>query len=165
MPRVIIEIHHGIINGVYTDILENLEVKICDPDDIFDDERSAEFSALQHQIKHGGLHNIAGFPVRDAQCTAGLDPNAFLLIREPYTAKSEVGKTAQRLSAAFVDGYLTAHAELSRYLMRIYREKVADAATIHHTLIPLLDQQNFNYDKLCEDLNRPELYDENITEH
>lgn len=160
MPRVIIEIHHGIINGVYTDILENLEVKICDPDDIFDDERSAEFSALQHQIKHGGLHNIAGFPVRDAQCTAGLDPNAFLLIREPYTAKSEVGKTAQRLSAAFVDGYLTAHAELSRYLTRLYRDKQPNAALIYHSLIPLLDQQNSTYYELCKTLNCPKLYDE-----
>lgn len=165
MPRLIIYLDNGNVDGVYTDSAEDIEVKVCESDDGFDDERSADFTALLYQIKHGGLRDLMTFPHLMAQCPPAFDPHALLLICEPNVATNEVGKASQRLSAAFVDGYLAAHAELTRYLMQMYREKQPDAALTHHRLRPLLDRQNSTYDKLCEDLNRPELYDENIAEH
>lgn len=163
MPRLIVYLDNGNVDGVYTDSAEDIEVKVCESDDGFDDERSADFTALRYQIKHGGLRDLMTLPDLMAQCPPSFDPDALLLIREPNVAQSEVGRSAQQLSAAFVDGYLAAHAELTRYLMQMYREKQPNAALTHRRLSPLLDRQNSTYDELCKALNCPELYDENNT--
>lgn len=166
MARIIVNLSRGIVDGVYSDNPEEMQVEICDSDDQHDDIRATQYEAVQYLLKHAGMQNLLyeEDPETQEDKTPCLDPDVFVLIKSQNEAKSDQGKAIQRLSAAFVDGYLSAQGELSRFITKLYRDKHQAAHEVYTALRPLLDRQNANYDILCADLNRPEPFDNTETD-
>lgn len=155
MSRMIIELSDGIITGIYTDSMEDYQVEITDPDDENDLERAADRRRLVHLIGKGGLRDILnGEEEQDEVSPApGLDPGVLVLITEDGAAKTENGRRMQLLEAAYLDGYLTASARLTKFITRLFREKNPDASAIYNCLKPIISQFDTGYCQLCRQLN------------
>lgn len=162
MSKIIVDVFRGIVDGVYSDNPEEMQIEICDSDDHCDETRANRYEAVQHLLKHGGMQNLLyeEDPETPDDKAPRLNPDVFILIKTSNEAKTESGKKAQLLSAAFVDGYLSAYGELSRFITKLYRDKRPGAHEVYTALRPLLDRQNSSYDELCSDLNKPELFDD-----
>jgi hypothetical protein len=170
LKKIIIEVEGGIVSGVYSDVPDEAEILIKDSDDQYD-EHMQEYIRLQQLIDRGCVTDLM-YPAAESDHSAAiqtegpcmLDPNVFLLIREPNIAKTKEGKTIQRLHAAFIDGYLSAQAELFKFIMGLYRshnKEDSDAACmISDSLAPLRAKQDWSYRQLCEFINQPGAFDE-----
>lgn len=167
MKKLIIEIEDGIVSGVYTSIPEDIEILIKDSDDRHDEDRVQDYYMLQQLIDHGCVADILYQemnPEEEPNIPSMLNPNVFLLITEANTAKTEDGKRMQQLNAAFIDGYLTAQAEITRFMWKMYRSKDKETQNkvcmLSETLKPLIQKQHDHYSKLCEFINQPEFFDQ-----
>lgn len=167
MKKLIIEIEGGIVSGVYASLPEDIEILIKDSDDKHDDERVQDYYTLQQLIDHGCIKDILYQemnPEEEPSIPSMLNPNVFVLIKEASTAKTEEGKHMQQLNAAFIDGYLTAQAEITRFIRKMYRSKDKDsqnkARMLSEMLEPLIQKQHDHYFKLCEFINQPDFFDQ-----
>lgn len=155
MSRMIIELSDGIITGIYTDSMEEYQVEITDPDDEYDLERVADRRRLAHLIGKGGLRDILNGEEEQDEVSQvpGLDPGVLVLITEDGAAKTENGQRLQLLEAAYLDGYLTASARLTKFITRLFRERNPDASAIYNCLKPLISQLDTDYNQMCRQLN------------
>lgn len=167
MKKLIIEIEGGIVSGVYASLPEDVEILIKDSDDKHDDERIQDYYMLQQLIDHGCIEDTLYRemnPEEEPSIPSMLNPDVFLLIKEANTAKTEAGKRMQQLNVAFIDGYLTAQAEITRFIWKMYRSKDKDNQNKAHMLSamlkPLIQQQNDHYFKLCEFVNQLDFFDQ-----
>lgn len=160
---IIVEIEKGTLQGVYTDALEEFEVRVKDADVRQDDDE--EYLRLRALIKRGAVRDIYFEPATLAETSEPPepDPRACVLFMEQNTAQSETGKALQNKYAAYIDGYLTAAAELSRFLYSLKKAGNAEdgklALELGHGLDTLRHRQYENYDRLCDHLNTPERFD------
>lgn len=53
MKKIIISIEDGIVIGVYSDIMEAIDVTIIDADDYYDDSRKHQYLQTEAQIENG----------------------------------------------------------------------------------------------------------------
>ncbi len=167
MKKMIIEIEGGVVSGVYTSLPEDIEILIKDSDDKHDDDRVQDYYMLQQLIDRGCIEDTLYQemnPEEEPSISAMLNPNVFLIIKDANTAKTEEGKHMQQLNAAFIDGYLTAQAEITRFIWKMYRSKDKDNQNKAHMLSamlkPLIQQQHDHYFKLCEFVNRSDFFDQ-----
>lgn len=167
MKKLIIKIEEGIISGVYTNLPEDIEVLIKDSDDRYEEERTQEYHRLQQLIDHGCVKDILYqeiTPEEESSIPSMLNPDVLLIIKEANTAKTDNGKRMQQLTAAFIDGYLTAHAEITRFIWKMHRSKDKEIQKIvcllSKALKPLVCKQNDHYFKLCEFINQPGFFDQ-----
>lgn len=158
MSQMVIEISEGIINHVYVDSIESYQVEITDTDDMYDPERQADRKRLEHLIKKGGMRDLLDeeMPEEDMAPAPVLDSGVFVLIKEGAEAKTENGRKLQVLDAAYLDGYLTASARISKFITNLYRKKEPHASQLHANLKPLLSQLSADYDQMCKRLNETE---------
>lgn len=171
MKKMIIEIEDGIVSGVYTSLPEDIEILIKDSDDKHDEDRVQDYYMLQQLIDRGCIEDTLYQemnPEEEPSLPSKLNPNVFLLIKEANTAKTEDGKRMQQLNAAFIDGYLTAHAEITRFIWKMHRSKDKEiqntVRVLSEILEPLILKQNDHYFKLCEFVNRSEFFDQAVGE-
>lgn len=155
MSRMIIELSDGIITKIYTNSMEDYQVEITDPDDEYDSERVADRRRLEHLIGKGGLRDILNEEEEPEEVSfvPDMNPGVLVLITEDGTAKTENGRRMQILDAAYLDGYLTASARLTKFITRLFREKNPDASAIYNYLKPLISQLDTDYYQLCRQLN------------
>ena len=164
--ELIIEINRGIVSGVYTNSQDNFAIRIIDEDDEHDDERYVEYHSAKNLIESGAVTDILyGNPETSDTSELrlpALDPKAFLLIRDPDAVKTETGRQMQLLYSAFIDGYLTCHAEICKFARRFIAENPdgnIDFPGFYKIMKPLLEKQNQIYDGLCSALNKSEEFD------
>lgn len=167
MKKMIIEIEGGIVSAVYTSLPEDIEILIKDSDDRHDDDRVQEYYMLQQLIDRGCIEDTLYQEMNseeDPSIPSMLNPNVFLIIKEANTAKTEEGKRMQQLNAAFIDGYLTAQAEIIRFIWKMHRSKEKDTQNkvciLSETLKPLIQKQYDHYSKLCDFINQPDFFDQ-----
>lgn len=160
---IIVEIEKGTLQGVYTDTLEDFEVRVKDTDNRQDNEE--EYLRLRALIQKGAVRDIYSEPValEPIGKPPEPDPRACVLIKEQNTAQSDAGKALQNEYAAYIDGYLTAAAELGRFLFSLRKsgnaEDVKLAIELGNGLSSFRQRQYENYDRLCDHLNMPERFD------
>lgn len=160
---IIVEIQDGTLQGVYTNDLEDFEVRVKDADVRQDDEE--EYLRLRTLIQKGAVRDIYNGPVSlpEVHEPPEPDPGACVLLHEQNTAQSETGKAVQKAYSFFIDGYLTAAAELGRFLYSIGKsgkqEDVKRAQELGQTLREFRNRQFENYERLCDYLNTPERFD------
>ena len=161
---IIVEIENGTLQGVYTDALAEFEVRVKDADNRQDDEE--EYLRLRALIQKGAVRDIYSEPVtlEPISKPPEPDPRACVLIKDQNTAQSEAGKALQNEYAAYIDGYLTASAELGRFLYSLRKsgnaEDVKLALELGNGLSTFRQKQYENYDRLCDHLNTPERFEE-----
>lgn len=167
MKKMIIEIEDGIVSGVYTSLPEDIEILIKDSDDQHDDDRVQDYYMMQQLIDRGCIKDTLYQemnPEEEPCIPSMLNPNVFLIIKDANAAKTEEGKHIQQLNAAFIDGYLTAQAEITRFIWKMHRSKDKDMQNKVHMLSeilePLIQKQHDHYFKLCEFVNRPDFFDQ-----
>lgn len=51
MKKIIISIDDGIVMGVYSDIMEKVDITIIDADDYYDEERKDQYLQVEAQIE------------------------------------------------------------------------------------------------------------------
>lgn len=155
--RMVIEIVDGIINGVYSDCLDEFVIEVTDPEDIYDPEREKDRKRLAYLIEYGELNNLLeGLPEEENTSENQLpvfDTRAGLLIKEDSVAKTELGRALQKLDAVYLDGFLYGFSRLNRFIRELYREKNPSARSVNKILEPLRSYYNKTYDGLCDRLN------------
>lgn len=80
-----------------------------------------------------------------------MDLPVTLLCRNPSTNKDK--RMEQALYCALIEGYTDAAAELSRYIVSLYRQNHPAAYLVSKVLEPLRSKQNQRYNRLVGELN------------
>lgn len=178
MRKLIIELCRGILSAVYSDSVEPLDIQVIDDEDRHDEERAANYHQIQRLIEHGCLIDIYNDPVipdgkpnddsNRENNPLRLSPNAFLLVPEPWEAKTENGRLLQKLDTAFIDGLLNAWGRFERFILSLNRSQFPEEREVGATLLrylePVRRQMNVDYDAFCKRILESETYDRAVEE-
>ena len=151
---------------------------MIDDEDRYDEERVADYHQIHRLIEHGCLTDIYNEPVvpdgelnddsNQESKPLRLSPDAFLLVPEPWEAKTENGRLLQKLDTAFVDGFLNAWGRFERFILSLncsqFPEEREVGATLLRYLEPVRRQMNADYDAFCKRVLEPETYDQVVEE-
>lgn len=163
MSKIIVEIRSGGVNEVYTDSHEQLEISILDHDEP-DEETHFNLNQLIQKGLVKAVLNAEAKKILNKPTCPILDSNIFLVIRDENHAITPIGKKMQLLHAAFTDGYLSANAEISRFISQLFRSAIEEerqlASTIFNGLKPLSDMQSKHYNELCNFINQGVMFDQ-----
>lgn len=151
---------HNILH-VYKGLNENIKVTILDENKKEDSEKIKE---LQYLFDKGLILDVINNKENivsklNSKQFPFLDENAVLLIRDQNHAKTDSGRNKQLIFTAFIDGYLSASAELSKCITKLFKSKNKNVSLIYNELEPLINKQDENYKLMCDYLNKSEEFD------
>lgn len=167
MAQVIVEVYRGIIDGLHSNSMEDLHVRIFDSDDQNDPERGHLFAACDYAINHGGLTDHMNQPESEGVhlleepliCT----PDVLRLITEDNQMCADAGGNKQQQAAAFAAGYLQAIGELNAFLRVQTTQNSEQGHNVFRILSRFIDRQYGRFFDFCEDINTPSRYGPSYT--
>lgn len=89
----------------------------------------------------------------------GIDPRCLVLIKTGNEADTRDGRQMQMAQAAYIDGYITATGEFSRFITSLYKSDSKTAAIVFSAMQPLRESQNASYNTMCGRLNDKKTWD------
>jgi hypothetical protein len=92
----------------------------------------------------------------------GIETRCLILIKDDNIAETREGRQAQVVHAAYIDGYITATGELSRFITKLYETDRNTASIVYNAFQSLRDNQNASYNTMCRRLNDKESWDEPV---
>ena len=111
MATLIIEMDGGLVNEVYSTLLEPLNIQVYDTDDRRDPEHAYLYAASIYALQFGGMRPQfrRGHDYSD-RIWGALErrPESAALVSDLRRAASQAGIQAQAQDAAFLAGYLEA---------------------------------------------------------
>jgi hypothetical protein len=90
----------------------------------------------------------------------GMNPQSLVLIKDGNEAETRDGRQLQAAHAAYIDGYITATGEISRFIHRLWKIDKRTASTVYHAVKQLSEQQDASYKAMCDRLNDKASWDE-----
>lgn len=138
MATLIIEMDGGLVNEVYSTLLEPLNIQVYDTDDRRDPEHAYLYAASTYALQFGGMRPQfrRGHDYSD-RIWGALErrPESAALVSDLRRAASQAGIQAQAQDAAFLAGYLEAFGEFKEFVDYLSAEKKVNAE------IPATDRQ------------------------
>ena len=161
MATLIIEMEGGLVNEVYSTLLEPLNIQVYDTDDRRDPEHAYLYAASTYALQFGGMRPQfrRGHDYSD-RIWGALErrPESAALVSDLRRAASQAGIQAQAQDAAFLAGYLEAFGEFKEFVDYLSAEKKVNAE-FRQQIDRLLDRQMEKYFTFAEQINTPERYD------
>ena len=161
MATLIIEMDGGLVNEVYSTLLEPLNIQVYDTDDRRDPEHAYLYAASIYALQFGGMRPQfrRGHDYSD-RIWGALErrPESAALVSDLRRAASQAGIQAQAQDAAFLAGYLEAFGEFKEFVDYLSAEKKVNAE-FRQQIDRLLDRQMEKYFTFAEQINTPERYD------
>lgn len=159
MAQVIVEVYRGIVDGLHSNSIEDLHVRVFDSDDKNDPDRNHLYAAYNYAINHGGMvdhMDRASEDERHLMEEPLIRPSeALSLIPEDNQSPIQDGGDRQRLDAAFAAGYLQAVGELNVFLQTQAARRADRSHEVYQFLARFIDRQYGRYFDFCEDINAP----------
>ena len=161
VATLIIEMDGGLVNEVYSTLLEPLNIQVYDTDDRRDPEHAYLYAASIYALQFGGMRPQfrRGHDYSD-RIWGALErrPESAALVSDLRRAASQAGIQAQAQDAAFLAGYLEAFGEFKEFVDYLSAEKKVNAE-FRQQIDRLLDRQMEKYFTFAEQINTPERYD------
>lgn len=170
MSKLVISMDNGVLLGALVDFPVPYDIKVVsvDLEDKYTADGAVLWKALDAERKMGAMRNLAeddpfplgtpyALPIAHRLRNDGL----LDLALESFAAETDEGEAAQLQELAFINGYLTAHAEIRRLQFRLeepYGPK--DACGIRELLRSMVDWQRENYHLMYAAVNDGNLFDE-----
>ena len=143
MATLIIEMDGGLVNEVYSTLLEPLNIQVYDTDDRRDPEHAYLYAASIYALQFGGMRPQfrRGHDYSD-RIWGALErrPESAALVSDLRRAASQAGIQAQAQDAAFLAGYLEAFGEFKEFVDYLSAEKKVNAE-FRQQIDRLLDRQ------------------------
>ena len=163
MATLIIEMDGGLVNEVYSTLMEPLNIQVYDTDDKYDPEHAYLYAASTYALQFGGMKPQfrRGHDCSD-RIWGSLErrPESTALVSDLRRAASQAGIQAQAQDAAFLAGYLEALGECKEFIDCLSAEKRISVES-RQQIDRLLDRQMEKYFTFAEQVNTPERYDGN----
>lgn len=161
MASIIIELSGGLVNEIYSNLTEPLNVQVYDLEDVSDPEHAYLYAACDYARRFGGLKPHFGRNINDLDrpwSSLERDPESATLVSELCRASSPEGIRNQELDAAFLAGYLESLGEYKVFMDFLLEEKRV-SPEVRHQMVQVFDRQLEKYYAFAELINTAERYD------
>ena len=158
MATIIIDHDGGLLNEVYTNLPEPLQIKDFVSDDQYDSEHAGQYAACSYAAKHAALAaHFSGQTDPGPRLWTRLErrPDALNLIAEIFRSPEDGTAVEQALDSVFAAGYMEAVGDLNAFIRdEVYID--GEHREARRILRGLSDRMLEKFFEFCSQLNQPE---------
>lgn len=152
MRKIVIMITRGIIEGIYSDIPDEVEIREIEEEDEYDAERAENYWRNQWLIEQGCYTDISRSTPHSPEKDSVI-PH-IRKSRSIEDIRTSLPKGTKEKDIAYVDGFLAAWGSLNRYrtdmALSQNPETKEKGEMLSCLLNPLTDEWEKEYDALCD---------------
>lgn len=152
MRKIVIMITRGIIEGIYSDIPDELEIREIEDTDKYDAEREQNYWRNQWLLEQECYTDI--FNPMPQSTEKNIELPHKLKAQSIEAIKTSLPKEARDVDIAYIDGFLAAWGSLNKYRTNMVLsqnpETKKEGEVLSHLLSPLTDEWEKAYNNLCD---------------
>lgn len=157
MATIIIDHDGGVLNEIYSNLQEPLQIKDFVSDDQYDSEHAGQYAVCSYAAKYAALTaHISGHTDPWPRLWTPLKrrPEALSLIAEISRAPEDGGAVGQTLDSVFAAGFLEAVGDLNAFIIEAANKDGAyrETSRVLHGLSDPMLEKIFEF---CGRLNQP----------
>lgn len=152
MRKVVIVMSRGLIEGIYSDIPDELEIREIEDTDEYDAERAQNYWRNQWLLEQGCYTDIFNLAPQSTDKRVVLPHK--LKSQSIEAIKTSLPKGVREADIAYIDGFLAAWGSLNKYrtdmALAQNPETRGEGEMLSRLLNPLTDEWEKEYDALCD---------------